>query len=124
MSEPPKLFSIKDRTPFILGTECTKCHYSWFPPLFHGCERCGAYGTDLVSREFSAKGRLVSFASIYEAKDQSFILATIELNDGPVLQGILKHAETLVVGDSVEAYAVNQNEEAVLRFRGIIEANA
>lgn len=123
MSDSSELFRIKDRTPFILGTECGVCHYTWFPPLFYGCERCGAYGDDLISRELSSKGRLISFVSISAGEDQEFTLANIELEEGPVLQGILEQAETLVIGDSVEAYAVSQAGEVVLRFRGLIEGN-
>ena len=110
------LFKLEGSIPKLLGTECSVCHYRWFPAVYHGCERCGAHGDDLTAREFDGIGRLLSRVEVREGGG-SFTLAVIELQDGPVLGGIINELETPAIGDKVEAYGSADNGKEIVRFR-------
>jgi uncharacterized OB-fold protein len=110
------LFKLEGGIPRLLGAECTACHYRWFPAIYHGCERCGAHGDDLAAREFDGTGRLLSRVDVAEG-DGSFTLAVIELQDGPVLGGIVEGAETPGIGDKVVAYGSIADGKEIIRFR-------
>jgi uncharacterized OB-fold protein len=110
------LFRLAGDTPTLFGVECTACNYRWFPAVYYGCERCGAHGDELTAREFDGIGRLLSWVEVPEG-DGSFILARIELQDGPVLGGIVDQTITPAIGDRVCAYASNVDGKAVIRFR-------
>ncbi|MBT4088183.1 MAG: hypothetical protein HN580_18935 [Deltaproteobacteria bacterium] len=110
------LFKLEGDIPKLLGTECTSCHYRWFPAITFGCERCGAHGHDLASREFDGIGRILSCVEVAEGEG-SFTLALIELKDGPVLGGIIDGSEALSIGDRIEAYGSEVDGKEVIRFR-------
>lgn len=110
------LFRLDGNTPLLAGTECKSCRHRWFPAVSFGCERCGAFGTDLISREFSGEGRLLSQVTVNEG-DNSFILAMIELTDGPVLGGIIEGQDSPAIGDPLEAFGTEINGTIEIRFR-------
>jgi uncharacterized OB-fold protein len=110
------LFKLEGGILKLLGTECSACHYRWFPAIYYGCESCGAHGDDLTAREFDGIGRLLSRVEVAEG-DGSFILAMIELQDGPVLGGIIDNVETTAIGDRLEAYGSKIDDQTVIRFR-------
>jgi len=110
------LFKLEGDIPKLLGTECTACHYRWFPAITFGCERCGAHGNDLVPREYDGIGRILSCVEVAEGEG-SFVLAMIELEDGPVLGGIIDETEAPSIGDRIEAYGSKVDGKEVIRFR-------
>ncbi len=116
------LFKLEGDVPKLLGTECTACQYRWFPEITFGCERCGAHGPDLAAREFDGKGRILSCVEVAEGVG-SFILALIELQDGPVLGGIIDGILSPAIGDRVEAYGLNSDGREVIRFRRCDDKN-
>ncbi len=110
------IFKIVNGVPELLGSECTLCDYRWFPAAEFGCERCGAHGDNLVERLLSANGILLSCVKVPEG-EIGFILASIKLDEGPVLRGIIESDETVAIGDKVEAFETEADGEKVIRFR-------
>ena len=100
----------------MLGVECSVCHNRWFPNIKFGCERCGAYGDDLADREFDGIGRILSCVNVTEG-ESSFILAMIELEEGPVLGGIIDGTDLPSIGDRITAFGTQVDGEELIRFR-------
>lgn len=115
----PELFRVEDGNVILLGVECAQCHHRWFPPLYFGCEQCGAYGEDLVPRDLSSNGRILSFTTVPEPEGGTFTLAQLELDDGPAIRAIIDEPgpEDLNIGDSIEAIAVGEGDELTISFR-------
>lgn len=112
-------FDARSNGPVVRGTHCLNCDYRWFPPNAFGCERCGAFGERLEVVEFRGRGRLVSFAFVPDG-EAGFVLASIALDDGPVVRGILVPSDDGEprIGDRVEAYL---DEAEAIRFRTIAD---
>ncbi|MBD3649142.1 MAG: hypothetical protein HUJ31_17215, partial [Pseudomonadales bacterium] len=49
---------------FIRICVCRKCGYSSFPPVFLGCEHCGADGDQLEASWQPARGRILASATV------------------------------------------------------------
>ena len=75
-----EIFRVEEGNLIIMGTECTRCHHRWFPPLLYGCERCGAHGDDLRSCDLSPKGHIYSFTTVPERDGGVFTLAQVVLD--------------------------------------------
>src|SRR5210317_1027787 len=110
------LFKLEEGIPKLKGATCKYCGFKWFPAVFYGCERCGAYGKDLAPTAFEGVGRVLSQADVKEGEGR-FNLALIELDAGPVLGGIVDAAAVLSIGEKVEAYDLKIDAETVIRFR-------
>jgi uncharacterized OB-fold protein len=110
------IFKLEGDIPKLLGTVCTACHYRWFPNIKFGCERCGAHGDDLADREFDGEGQILSCVNVAEGEG-SFILAMIELEDGPVLGGIIDETDLPSIGDRITAFGSQVDGKEVIRFR-------
>jgi uncharacterized OB-fold protein len=121
VSEAP--FSVQDGVPRLRGTRCRKCGHRWFPASSFGCERCGGFGEDLELFAMGGGGRLLSSARIADGED-GFMLGSIELDDGPVVRGILEDATAAAAGDRLEAFVTTDAGKDVVRFRKIDGANA
>lgn len=117
----PELFRVEDGNVTLLGAECTQCHHRWFPPLYFGCEQCGAYGEDLAPRDLSSNARILSFTTVPESEGGTWTLAQLELNDGPAIRAIIDEPgpEELNIGDPIKAVAVGEGDELTLSFRKI-----
>jgi uncharacterized OB-fold protein len=115
----PELFSVEAGNLSLSGTECGQCHHKWFPPLYFGCEQCGAHGDDLVPRDLSGKGRILSFTTVPDADGGTYTLAQLELNDGPAIRAVIDEPgpEELNIGDDIEAVAVGEGDEMTVSFR-------
>lgn len=84
--------------PALLGSRC-ECGYVHFPPQTYGCEQCGRYGASLHESALSGRGQVLSVATvhIHQAKadpdvmplEAPFTLATVQLDDGPRIRGLL-----------------------------------
>jgi len=115
----PELFSVEGGSVILSGTECAKCHHRWFPPLLFGCEKCGAYGEDLIPCDLGSSGQILSFTTVPAPDGGTFTLAQLELADGPAIRAIIDEpvAEELQIGDPVEAVGVGEGEEQTISFR-------
>ena len=115
----PELFSVEAGNVTLSGTECAKCHHRWFPPLLFGCEKCGAYGEDLIAKGLRGKGRILAFTTVPEAEGGTFTLAQVQLDDGPAIRAVIDEPapEELNIGDPVEAIVVGEGDELTISFR-------
>jgi uncharacterized OB-fold protein len=115
----PQLFSIEGESVTLFGTECARCHHRWFPPLLFGCEKCGAYGEDLLPCDLSGNGQILSFTTVPDADGGTYTLAQLALDDGPAIRAIIDEPgpEELSIGDSVEAVGVKEGDELNISFR-------
>jgi uncharacterized OB-fold protein len=89
----PELTTVGD-PPTILGQECGACGRRFFPPDPYGCERCGA-GIDALSEiELGASGSIHAVATVHRhhhpRPETPFTVATIVLDDGITLKGVLE----------------------------------
>jgi len=112
------LFKTDNGTLLLLGTECKSCRHRWFPALSFGCERCGAYGEELIDKEFRGTGRLLSRVEVAEGTS-NFTLAMIRLDDGPVLGCIIEDPDTPSAGDLLEAFGTTIDGKPGIRFRRV-----
>ncbi|MCA8900601.1 MAG: OB-fold domain-containing protein [Hyphomonas sp.] len=118
-----ELFVAGENPPRLKGQRCGNCGRVSFPPNPYGCESCGASGAAIHEQLLKGKGRLLAFVTTRHAPQRRisvpFTVASIALEDGPVIRGLmsLPTDEGLHVGDSVEAVAVEVPEQGhQLRF--------
>ncbi len=110
------LFKLEGGKPTLLGTACAVCSHQWFPAINFGCERCGAHGADLVPCEFEGIGKIHSWVEVPEGESR-FVLATVQLQEGPVVGGIIEDQGQLAIGNRVEAFGIKIDGKDVIRFR-------
>jgi hypothetical protein len=89
----PALYDPGDERPMLRATRCETCGSTCFPPLGVGCEVCGATPERLVSVTIAATGVLHSVATVHLHMGSDiaapFGVAEIQLDDGPLIRGIL-----------------------------------
>jgi uncharacterized OB-fold protein len=73
----------------VVGFHCAQCRYDRFSPML-ACPKC--HGKDIVRREFSKTGTVVSYtiqsvASEAFLNETPFAFAVIKLDDGPTVSG-------------------------------------
>jgi uncharacterized OB-fold protein len=72
------------------GVKCQACGHVAYPFQDYGCEKCGAFGEDLVLKPMAARGTLASFVDVhfYFGKDiePPFYVGLIALEDGPIVR--------------------------------------
>lgn len=115
-----------------MGHQCRRCDRRAFPPDPYGCERCGADASQLDSVGLPPTGVVHAVAQVHRHHHDypaiPFTVATIVLDDGITLKGILDdndedNAGGTGIGDRVTAIAVpwrhddDGNEILDLRFR-------
>lgn len=113
------LFELEHGAVRLLGTRCKQCGHIWFPQSLFGCERCGAYAANLESVSLCGRGTVLALARIPDDSD-SFVLARIALDEGPVVRGIIEarpERSEISIGDSVKAFTVAREDKEVIRFR-------
>lgn len=120
--------------PTIVGQECARCGRRAFPPDPYGCERCGADVASLQPIDLPATGTVHAVATVHRhhhpSPETPFTVATIVLDDGITLKGVLATdadtdtgTETVAVGRRVEGTTVpfdvdeDGTEVVDLRFR-------
>jgi hypothetical protein len=78
--------------PALLGGMCL-CGHVFFPMQTYGCEKCGRHGDALQPKALSGSGRVVALATVHlhagKGRAAPFTVATIALDDGPVLRTLL-----------------------------------
>jgi uncharacterized protein len=91
----------------IVGFHCNGCRLDRVSPMAR-CPRC--HGIDIVPREFSKTGKVVSYTIQSVASEQflnetPFAFALIKLDDGPMISGWIPwiaKAKDLEMGQKVE----------------------
>ncbi|MBV1882837.1 MAG: hypothetical protein KUG82_14465 [Pseudomonadales bacterium] len=121
MTNANESFRLENGYPVIIGTTCASCDFAWFPPVEFGCERCGSYGKSLIESSFLLKGTLLSFADIMPGTDTSFLLSTIELENGATIRAILGCTTEMAIGDLTHGRIETIEDKPAIRFYGIGE---
>ena len=89
----PQLVRLGD-PPTIVGQECTACGRRAFPPDPYACEKCGAGTDQLNGTELAATGSIHAVATVHRhhhpRPETPFTVATIVLDDGITLKGVLE----------------------------------
>jgi len=112
-----ELFLAGMTPPSLRGQRCGACNSLSFPPNPYGCEKCGAPAAELIDHALAGRGRLQAFATTFLApcKDMPapFTIASIALEDGPVVRALLTSPtdESLSIGDVVQAVLVKNSTE-------------
>ncbi len=98
----------------LAGTSCKTCKTKFFPPrsLCPTCRRKG----DLVEFKFSGKGKVVSWTNVHAAPEghgmnTPYLIAVIELEEGPNVLAQLVGFEEPQIGDNVEVAFRKVREE-------------
>lgn len=123
----PRLMRLGE-PPAIIGHRCRRCQRVAFPPDPYGCERCGVGVDELESVDLVAAGTIHALATVHRhhhpRPETPFTVATIVLDDGVTLKGVLEGDPTgAEVGQRVEGVTVpwEQDEDGTevvdLRFR-------
>lgn len=105
----PRLLRLGD-TPTIVGHRCTSCSRVAFPPDPYGCEQCGATADALADIELQPTGTITALATVHRhhrpQPEVPFTVATITLDAGVSLKGVLLSGEAASVGDRVRGVLV------------------
>lgn len=104
----PGLYDPDDAVPTLRGTRCRACSSTYFPPLYIGCEACGATQDFLVPATIATKGVLHSVATVHpragDDNDKPFTVAEVQLDEGPLIRAMMaERAEIDAIGRRVEA---------------------
>ena len=78
-------------TPGLLGGQCRKCDFVFFPFQKLGCESCGAIGDDLTERILSSRGVVRSSVIVHVATADlaaPFGVIEVQLGEGPVIRAL------------------------------------
>jgi uncharacterized OB-fold protein len=124
-----------DRPPVIVGQVCGACGRRSFPPDPYGCEACGATADQLAPTELPASGVIHAVATVHRhhhpRPGTPFTVATVVLDDGITLKGVLEGDVTAArVGSRVRGVVVpwdradDGSEVVDLRFRVVGETEA
>lgn len=95
----PSLYAVDaGGQPVLLGGRCT-CGHTFFPMQTYGCERCGQTGDALTPKALATRGRLLATATVYSDRERTapFVLAAIELDDGPVVRTLLDETPAAII---------------------------
>ncbi len=110
----PRLLRLGDR-PAIVGHRCRSCGRVAFPPDPYACEQCGADISELDEIELAAEGRIHAVATVHRhhrpEPPTPFTVATIVLDDGVSLKGVLKGQTGATVGSRVRGVTVPAGED-------------
>lgn len=127
----PSLYAVDSGgQPVLLGGRCT-CGHTFFPMQTCACERCGKTGDALTPTTLATRGRLLATATVYTNSDRSrsaapFVIAAIELDDGPVVRTLLDETPATTipavrrmrrVHAVLQAVKADDREALDLRFR-------
>ncbi len=97
--EAPQLVDaeLREEAPAALrGGHCETCDAVFFPPYRYGCERCGAPPEQLSTIDLAAEGVVRAAICVHRTRDGvPDGVATIELDQGPVVRAVLAAAEPL-----------------------------
>ncbi len=99
----------------IVGHRCRSCGRVAFPPDPYACEQCGADGSELDEVELAASGEIRAVATVHRhhrpEPPTPFTVATIVLDDGVSLKGVLTDGPGAEVGARVRGVTVPAGED-------------
>ncbi len=86
----------------LKGVRCKNCGSILFPPQPYGCEACGADGASLEDFEFSSRGTLHSFTTVYVHSkiETPYQVAEVQTAARQYVRARLEHPDPRV-GDDV-----------------------
>ncbi|MBT0566837.1 OB-fold domain-containing protein [Williamsia sp. CHRR-6] len=123
-SAQPELYSVDDSgTPVLKGLTDPDGNV-FFPFQQYGSEATGAYGDQLTAIDLAGTGTVTARAEVHHHPSADiptpFTVAAIELDEGPLIRGVLADGVTASVGDRVQAITVvvdrGEVRAAELRF--------
>ncbi len=119
----------------LMGSHCTTCNKDFLPPRAI-CPNC--HGDQLTWIEFSGKGRLAAFTSIFIAptvmiaegygRENPYLAGVVELDEGVKISGQIlgmdaKKPEEVKIGTQLQAEFVERGEgetkKTFLAFRAV-----
>lgn len=85
--EIPRHWRLKDQRYKLVGVTCRNCKHKVFPPR-QVCPECGS--EDLEPYQFSGRGEVFSFTTIFEAPvgfddTAPYTVALVKLEEGPMV---------------------------------------
>ncbi len=96
------LFSIAEGNPYLIGTTCSKCNATFFPPR-KICASCFEEGLQEIA--LSSRGVLRTYSIIHQAPPKyktPYAIGFIDLAEGVTVFSQLLHPEKLSVGAQME----------------------
>jgi len=112
--------------PRLRGHSCPTCGRTFFPPDPFACEKCGTPAGQLTGVTLTAAGRITAAATVHRhhhpSPETPFTVATIELDEGPVLKSVVIGASDADVGARVRGVLVpSAVDEATVDLRFELE---
>lgn len=94
-----------NRGNYINGSKCTKCSELYFPVKLL-CKKCGSI--ELKNHRFRGNGKIYSFSTIYfpptgYEKQVPYVVAMIELEEGPKMTAQVIECDKVEVGRDVKS---------------------
>jgi uncharacterized OB-fold protein len=123
-SAEPALYRVDpDGTPVLLATQ-DPSGYTAFPRQAFGSEKTGAHDGALTPIELAGTGRIAAVVTVHQHWGDDlptpFAIASVLLDEGPVVRAVLTDAAAGEIGDRVTAVTVTRTrdgaEVAELRF--------
>ncbi|MBY8863398.1 hypothetical protein K7711_43505 [Nocardia sp. CA2R105] len=123
-SAEPALYSVDDAgKPTLLGARDTAGNVT-FPYQTFGSEHTGDHGPDLTQVGFAGTGTVLATTKVFghpaQDRDSAFTVASIVLDEGPMIRGVLSAGTAAHIGDKVRAITCpvtrDGTEVAELRF--------
>ena len=113
--------------PRLRAHSCPTCGRTFFPPDPFACEKCGTPAADLTEVTLAAAGRITAAATVHRhhhpTPETPFTVATIELDDGPVLKSVVIDGSDGDVGARVHGVLVpSAVEEGTVDLRFELES--
>lgn len=107
ISAEPQLYSVDEAgVPALYGVRDSTGHVS-FPVQSFGSERTGEHGADLQTVALSGLGTVQAMATVHlhHGRDIAapFTVASIALDEGPLIRAVLVDPETIAGGSRVRA---------------------
>lgn len=130
ISAEPQLYSVDDSgRPELIAVRDSSGHVS-FPAQTYGSEHSGEHGVDLQRIALSGLGTVQATAVVHVHHGADigapFTIASIALDEGPLIRGVLTVPATATAGSRVRAVTVarpmdpeNDDTTVELRFEGI-----
>lgn len=101
----------------LRGGQCS-CGNIFFPIQEFGCEKCGAYATQIQEKSIVTSGQLIASAQVHlhfgGGPKAPFVIGSIKLDEGPIVRALLSTEKSkLNIGDAMigELTYVNSNED-------------
>ena len=103
----------------LIGTRCEDCGYLMLPPR-PLCPECGS--TSITSEDFNGEGivkaQTTETVPLSRFKERCPItVGIIELDEGPMISGIIIEEDKVEVGTRVKAIYIEEGDNKILGFK-------